>query len=179
MKNSQVHPFFIHFCQNTLLLEARSAICLPQACFRADALFSIFIKMKGYPMSANRADFTTPNKLETDLGVQIERSCESLLANPGAVGFSLTAPRAEGHRTEGASKTGLDPAVKGGLDEDAKLLGKEARKKWKRLRKLNLRFRKKWGKQQRLRADIMRLRHEIFEVKQEIVNCHRELARGK
>jgi hypothetical protein len=135
--------------------------------------------MKGYPMSSKRADSPLPNKLETDLGVQIERSCESIPANHGAVGFSLRAHRATGQRTEGVAKTGRDPGVKGGLDEGAKLLGKEARKKWKRLRKLNRRFRKTWCKQQRLRADIMGLRREIFEVKQEIVNCHRELARGK
>ena len=50
---------------------------------------------------------------------------------------------------------------------------KEAQRQWKRLRKLNNRFKKKVCKLQILRVDITQLQAQIFEVKQEIVDCNK------
>ena len=128
-------------------------------------------------MSTKRVKSHLPDKWGMHLGVPIEKPWRIILTKHRGVRRLVTTRHARGHTARPMAEAGLD-TVRGGRYERARPGRKEARKRWKLLRKLNNRFRKTLRKQQQLRADLMQLRKEILEVKKQIVADHREPGKG-
>jgi hypothetical protein len=128
-------------------------------------------------MSTNRVKSHLPDKWGAHIGVPIEKPWRTLLTKHRKVGLLVTTRRDRGPAAKPMADTG-PVTVKGGRYHWTRPGRKDARKRWKILRKLNNRFRKTLRKQQQLRADLMQLRKEILEVKQQIVAEHREPGKG-